>query len=136
MRHKAQPLSEVEQTSPPGVLHEFSAPFERADLGRLDMKALQFGYAQLGEKAAEAVMRNGLDLDDVIFEHWADVQGEAVAGPQPVRIEWLSDRQRCVDSIRRQCPSVQGPDQTAIVGLRVRVLSDPLFNPFRAGSAG
>ena len=114
------------------VLHEFSMPFDGAELEQVDLRALRAGFAELGDTAAEAVFRDGLDLDDVILERWADVKCDSSAKGRLVRIDWLSDRELCVKDVRRQCLTGGDAGRIAIVALRVRVVRGPVSDPFGA----
>ncbi|MCP4593228.1 MAG: hypothetical protein GY842_21025 [bacterium] len=128
-------MADPSQNIMPGavILQEFTAPFQCADVEQVDLRALREAYAEMMDAAAHAVRCHGLEPDDCILEHWADIR---TANAQSVRIEWLADRARCVASIRRQCAGDVETRQVGITALRLRVIHEPRFDPFLGAQPG
>ena len=121
------------------LLHEFVAPFACPDVGQADLPAVRAAYAAMMDAAAHLGRCHGLEPDDYILEHWAEVKGgEGTKGPgnaqtTTVRVEWLSTLPRFVDGLRQQCRTARVPAPVALVALRLRILHSPAFNPFLHG---
>jgi hypothetical protein len=145
------------------LVHEFVVPFHCADVQRLDMGALRAAYAGMMDAAAQVGRCHGLEPDDYIAEHWADVRfaadtkerkpghegtktrslkretagDDSALGParkvRTVRVEWLSERRRFADGLRRQCGDEAGAGPLALVALRLRMVREPAFDPFLRG---
>jgi hypothetical protein len=121
------------------LLHEFVAPFACPDVAQADMPAVRAAYAAMMDAAAHLGRCHGLEPDDYILEHWADViteegtEEQGNAQPTTVRVEWLSTLPRFVDGLRQQYGAARVPAPAALVALRLRVLHSPAFNPFFRG---
>jgi hypothetical protein len=112
--------------SPPTrrVVYAETVPIEMR-VGDLDLDRLRRGFAELFDRAAQAVQLAGYEQDDAVLERFLIVRsagGEEIV----VRADWLADRERLVRQIAAGLEDrSRGPVDVAdvqIVGARVEAV--------------
>jgi N-methylhydantoinase A/oxoprolinase/acetone carboxylase beta subunit len=110
------------------VLHEFSAEYTPDD-GKIDLRRLQIAVHGLMEKGADAIQRDGHDLDDVIFDRFAVMRYAGDSTALTVPIEFLTDAGRLVAPFHASAQAQFGwsdpSRRVEIIGLKVEVVADP-----------
>jgi len=92
-------------------------------LADVDMRELQLLFAELFDRAALALQKQGLEQDDAVFDravvcNVGTTRCEAAA-------DWLSDRGRFIGQLLGQLPRGSDPDTVRIVELKVTVHREP-----------
>jgi len=98
----------------PRVVLTLASPFTAA-LAEVELSTLRAGFAELLERAAGALPRSGLDLDDVEWRRWLVCQGPAREESR-VEVEWLADRDKFLASL---ADILENTPDVRIVGLRL-----------------
>ncbi len=110
------------------VLHEFSADYT-PDQGGIDLRRLQRAVAELMDTGAEALHRDGHDLDDVIFERFAVMRYLGRTETLTVSLEFLTDVERLLAPFHAAARNHFGQADPAqpveIVGLKIEIVADP-----------
>ena len=103
------------------VVYDETLPIEMA-AAELDLERLRRGFAELFDRAAQAVQLAGYEQDDVVLERFLIVR--TVCGEEmTLSAEWLSDRERLVQHLVRECRGIIGQrldfSDVRVIGLRI-----------------
>jgi hypothetical protein len=107
------------------VVYNETLPMEMA-AAALDLERLRMGFAELFDRAAQAVQLAGYEQDDAVFERYLLVR-TAEGAEVSIGAEWLADRERLIGHIAESLDrSVRGVDLSGacIIGIRVEAVVD------------
>ena len=79
------------------IVYNETNPLEMT-VDRLDLERLRKGFAELFDRAAQAVQLAGYEQDDAVFDRYLLVQ-VADGAKVSIRADWLADRERLVGHI-------------------------------------
>jgi hypothetical protein len=112
-------------------LHVEEAAFD-CPVVDIDLRRLQLGFSELFDRAAQAVQRLGLDVDDVVFDRVLVCRTTNVACLEVVA-DWVADKERLIAHIQSHLaqastPTARGGDLATlrIVALKVIVRCETL----------
>ncbi len=101
------------------VVYNETLPMEMA-AAALDLERLRRGFAELFDRAAQAVQLAGYEQDDAVFERYL-VLRTADGADISIGAEWLADRERLIGDIA----GVGGDlSRVSIIGVKVKVVFD------------